>query len=325
MSMRSVAAHAPIHCAVCRPRASLRCCTASAASRRQLLSLTASLALSLAWKASADGGEGVLAALQAEAASAFAAQDFPTADAALTKLIQLQPSACWLEGRAQVRVDAKAFSLAVSDYEAALAMLPAELDDGGAVARLRSGRALAYEGVSRWSDALADYDAALDAAARGGFSPDPYILNSRANVLASLQRWSEAREAYQQSAAIFQSSSGYRRGASTTSRLDGAIYAAANAALMRCQLGDDAGAAQELSAVARRAPNSADARAALAALNWALGRPEQAEEAWERACTRAEGCARYRDADYVTRIRRWPPRMVQLLGNFLQLRTPTPP
>jgi hypothetical protein len=150
------------------------------------------------------------------------------------------------------------------------------------------------------------------------------VLNSRGNVLASLTRWSEAREAYSGAAAIFQASAGYRRGASTTSRLDGAIYAAANAALMRAQAGDDDGAATELASVARRAPNSADARAALAALRWAQGRPGDAEEAWSGACATAQGCGRYKDADYVARIRRWPPRMVAHLDAFLQLRPPPP-
>ncbi len=297
---------APAPCGVTHRRQ--RCVNAAATSRREAaLSLgaaAATLALSLAFRAGADGGEGVLAALQAEAANAFAAQDFATAEAALSKLVRctwrhgvntlradalrppqihLEPAnVSWLEGRAQVRVDAKRFEAAIGDFNEALALLPvSERDDSGAAARLRAGRALAFEGVSRWADALADYDAALAAASRGGFKPDPYILNSKGNVLSSLQRWDEARQAYSESAAIFQSSAGYRRGASTTSRLDGAIYAASNAALMRAQLGDDAGAAADVAAVARRAPNSADARAAQAALLWALGKPEQAEEAWE--------------------------------------------
>ena len=116
------------------------------------------------------------------------------------------------------------------------------------------------------------------------------------------------------------SSKGYRRGSSTTSRLDGAIYATTNAALMDSQLGDDEKAMTELANVARRAPNSADARAALASLRWAAGRRAEAEEAWNSACGRAEGCAKYKDIDYVQRIRRWPPRMVKHLQAFLQLR-----
>ena len=89
---------------------------------------------------------------------------------------------------------------------------------------------------------------------------------------------------------------------------------------MDSQLGDDDKAMTELANVARRAPNSADARAALAALRWAAGRRAKAEEAWNSACGRAEGCSKYKDIDYVQRIRRWPPRMVKHLQAFLQLR-----
>jgi len=298
-------------------------------SRRSILALTAAAAAAPAFSlviprraVAADDGTAALAALQAEAASAFAAQDFATAEACLSKLIALDASPRrleWLEGRAQVRVDAKRFKEALEDFDAALS---AELDDdaSGTGARLHAGRALAHEGLYQWEQALVDYNVALEAASKGGFKPDPYVLNSRGNVYASLARWDEARQDYLASAAIFQSSQGYRRGASTTSRLDGAIYAASNAALMRAQLGDDAGAEADLAAVARRAPNSADARAARAALLWALGKNGDAESAWESACARAEGCRAYRDLDYVGRIRRWPPRMVEHLRAFLELR-----
>lgn len=63
-------------------------------------------------------------------------------------------------------------------------------------ARLLSGRALANEGLSRWRAALGDYDAALAAAAAGGESPDPYIINARGNCLNSLGEYAAAREEY---------------------------------------------------------------------------------------------------------------------------------
>jgi predicted Zn-dependent protease len=264
------------------------------------------------------------AALQNAAATAFAAQDFAAAESALTELVALQPAELsWLEGRAQVRTDAKRFREALQDFDAALVVASTQdASEEPAVARLRAGRALALEGLARWDDALADYDAAIAAAAVSHFAPDPYVLNSRGNVLSSLARWAEAREAYKLAASTFQGAKGMRRGASTTARLDGAIYAAANAALMLAQSGDTDGAAAEIAAVARRAPNSADARAALAALRWAQGRRAEAEEAWESACTRNSGCGAYRDADYVRRIRRWPPVMVGNMDAFLRLSAP---
>jgi hypothetical protein len=46
------------------------------------------------------------------------------------------------------------------------------------------------------------------------------------------------------------------------------VFAASNAALALAQLGDEGGAMAEMQRVARRAPGSADMRAALAALYW---------------------------------------------------------
>lgn len=50
--------------------------------------------------------------------------------------------------------------------------------------------------------------------------------------------------------------------------VSGAIFAASNAAIMLVQLGDEGGAVLEMQRIARRAPGSADMRAALAALYW---------------------------------------------------------
>jgi hypothetical protein len=63
-------------------------------------------------------------------------------------------------------------------------------------ARLLSGRALAHEGLSNWSLALDDYNAAIQLAAAGGESPDPYVINSRGNCHNSLGEWGQAREDY---------------------------------------------------------------------------------------------------------------------------------
>ena len=52
----------------------------------------------------------------------------------------------------------------------------------------------------------------------------------------------------------------------------GAVFAASNAAIMLAQLGDESGAVTEMQRIARRAPGSADMRAALAALYWSQAR-----------------------------------------------------
>jgi len=257
--------------------------------------------------------------LQAVAAGAYNRQDFTKAKEALTKLIENEPeSAAWLEGRAQVLVDQKEFQEAISDYTRCLEIIPEK--DLGAEARLRAGRALAEEGIYQWEPALVDYNRALELAITAGFRPDPYVLNSRGNVRGSLNDWKGAKEDYEGAFAAFQSASGFRNGSSTTQRLDGAIYARSNAALATAELGDTDSAIKELEGLVRRAPNSSDVRAALAALYWEQGKRESAEDLWNDACGLYSGCAQYKDIDFVRRIRRWPPSMVSRLENFLQVR-----
>ena len=257
--------------------------------------------------------------LQSVAADAYNRQDFTKAKEALTKLIENEPeSASWLEGRAQVLVDQKQFKEAISDYSRCLEIIPTK--DLGAEARLRAGRALAEEGIYQWEPALVDYNRALELATTAGFRPDPYVLNSRGNVRGSLNDWKGAKEDYEGAFAAFQSASGFRNGSSTTQRLDGAIYARSNAALATAELGDADSAIKELEGLVRRAPNSTDVRAALAALYWEQGKRESAEDLWNDACGLYFGCAQYKDLDFVRRIRRWPPSMVSRLENFLQVR-----
>jgi tetratricopeptide (TPR) repeat protein len=305
--MPLVAAHISAGTARASPGCSRRCALAAALA---LLTPPARAVVP------ADG----LAELQERAASAFASQDFAAANAALSQLVEAEPqNIAWLEGRAQVAVDAKNFEAALLDFNKAL---PLATEDGAALARLHSGRALALEGLARWEEALEDYNISQTLAQEAGFTPDPYIANSRGNVLSSLGRWVEARAAYSASSATFQGARGFRRGASTTSRLDGAIYSGINAALCLAQLGDVEAAAKELRGLSRRAPNSVDARAALAALAYAAGNTAEAESYWSDACSKQESCGLYRDGDYVVRIRRWPPRLVAALDDFLQLRVP---
>jgi tetratricopeptide (TPR) repeat protein len=105
----------------------------------------------------------------------------------------------------QVLVDGKSFSPAIKDYDSAISLESSRGDsDPGTLARLYAGRALALEGLSKWEQALMDYDKALDFADRAGFSPDPYIINSRGNIMNSLGRWEEARENYLISSDLFQ-------------------------------------------------------------------------------------------------------------------------
>jgi len=313
-----------------RPRATRTCIRAVSAPpsgpgpgdgfrRRDAVAL---LTLALALPATAS--EPATAALQREATEAYENADFPRAYRALSLLCDEDPDNRdrWLEGKAQVGVDLKKFSASIKDYTELLesAERASTNPDTGASARFHSGRALAYEGLSEFAEAMAEYEIVVRLAREGGFVPDPYVVNSLGNCKASLGDWRGAREEYLESSNLFQTSRGFRSGASTTQRLDGAVYASANAALAAAQLGDEEAAEREFRAVARRAPNSADMRAALAALLYSSGRIAEAEEQWEQACTRNVGCGRYRDLDYVRRVRRWPPVMVEKLETFLSVR-----
>jgi tetratricopeptide (TPR) repeat protein len=265
--------------------------------------------------------------LEALATRAYASRDFGVAIRTLDALIRRDPlNARWREMRAAALVDNKRFAEAIADYDTCLrvtsmrASAPASFPDRP---RLLAGRGLANEGLSDWVAAIDDYTSALEEAKAAGANPDPYILNSRGNCRASLGEWSLAREDYLASAEGFQSARREVGGAGTLQkRLDGAVFALSNAALMLAQLGDDEKAIKEMQTVARKAPGSADMRAALAAQYWAAGLEVEAENEWEFACSRITvGCSYYQDEEWLRRIRRWPPIMIERLVAFLAVRT----
>ncbi|MCO5571177.1 hypothetical protein L7F22_024911 [Adiantum nelumboides] len=216
----------------------------------------------------------------------------------------------WLEARGQVRIDAKRFNDAVSDFTEVVSRNPKNF-------KAYSGRALAYEGLGQWQNAIQDYTTALEQAQLLTGSFEPYIVNSRGNAFASLGKYHEALQDYLLSVQGFQQAK----------ELDGAIYAAGNAALTRIQLGDEAKGMKELMNVARRAPASIDMRAALAALYWSQGLEQAAEEQWNFTCNSInpgqvfDSCYLYRDLDWLSRIRRWPPAMVERMESFLKLKS----
>ena len=306
---------------------------------------------------SASATASTAAELRASALAAFNARDFPRAVRFLTRLAALEPGEyAWREALAQCFVDGGGFAFggaeessrrAVAEYTEAIALLEkAFLSNGDGdgdgdgfdepsrrsaarlsseflvtKARLLAGRALAYELDQKWSSAIAEYDDAIATAARGGAPADPLILNQKANALAASGDWAAARLAYLESAQGFRDagkSGSAPREKNARFRADGVAFASSNAALALAELGDLRGAEVELRAVSRRAPGLVDARAALAALYWASGRPEDAEREWEFACDNVDvGCAKYRDPRWVAETRRWPPAMAEMLRRFL--------
>ena len=259
------------------------------------------------------------ASLEMRARTAYRAKRLDEAYALLTELHELEPGdGQWLERRAQCLVDLKRFEEAIRDFDAAVALYEPEYRSLG----LLSNRALAYEGLSDWRSALRDYDEVVRLSSAINRAP-PYVLNSRGNALCALGAYEEALESYRLATETFQKSR----------NLSGAIYARSNAALMLAELGREDEAISEFEAVARRAAGSIDARAALAAIRWSRGEVAEAETTWNWACEKInsgvlteggpalDGCALYRDEDWLRRIRRWPPSMVDKQMRFVRLQS----
>jgi len=260
-------------------------------------------------------------ALNAE--ESFSKKDFRQAEKYLTTLLAREPYEMkWYEARAQVRVDAKLFEDALKDYSIALKLMTDNINSTKTDrARLLSARALAYEGESKWQEALYDYNTALELASEDGRLEDPYVLNSRGNVKSSLGMYEDARKDYLLAAEGFRQAKGFIDvDGRSNQRLNGEVYACTNAALMLSQFGNTSEVLREMQNIARRAPYLVDIHVALASMYWEVAREEEAETQWEFACEKiTTGCKFYRNLDWVKRIRRWPPSMVLRLQNFLEV------
>ena len=92
--------------------------------------------------------------------------------------------------------------------------------------------------------------------------------------------------------------------------------AAAHSPPRYLQLGDLVEAERQLRNLIRRYPLFADARAGLTALLWQRGAAGEAESHWAAASGLDP---RYRQSEWLSQIRRWPPEPVHALENFLAL------
>lgn len=258
-------------------------------------------------------------AIYSRAVNFFNASDFKSSEEELSRLLAREPAKNeWREFRAQVRIDAKLFEEAIDDFNIALNTTDAITDR----ARLLAGRALAHEGLSHWEDSLNDYNSAIQLASSSALEPDPYVLNSRGNVKASLGLYDDARIDYCNAAEGFRRAKGFFDNTGMSSaRLDGEMFARGNAALMLVQIGSEDIALKEMKAIILKAPGNTDMRAALAALYWHSNDQLAAETQWEFACDHiSTGCRLYQDTDWLYRIRRWPPIMVTRLKSFLDFK-----
>ena len=181
---------------------------------------------------------------------------------------------------------------AIADQSQAL-----ELEPGSADAHLNRGTA--EEALAQWQAAAADYRWILERYPEPG-EPRASALYNLGNVLGSEGDWAAAQASF----------------AAAAEARPGFAMARSSAALALFQLGELEGAERELRNLIRRYPLFADARAALTALLWQRGAGGEAESHWAAA---AGLDPRYRQGEWLLSTRRWPPRPVQALEQFLAL------
>lgn len=177
---------------------------------------------------------------------------------------------------------------AIADQTRAL-----ELDPQAGDAHLNRGTA--EEALGRWDEASADYEAVLRQQ-----PDDASALYNLGNVAGSRGDWTLAREQFLAAAEA----------------RPGFAMARSSAALAALQLQQRDQAEVELRRLIRRHPLFADARAGLTALLWQKGASGEAESHWAAASGLD---SRYRDLTWLRDVRRWPPRAVEALGQFLTL------
>ncbi|MEB3263243.1 MAG: tetratricopeptide repeat protein, partial [Synechococcus sp.] len=125
-------------------------------------------------------------------------------------------------------------------------------------------------------------------------------LYNLGNVLGSQGDWAGAQASF----------------AAAAEARPGFAMARSSAALAAFQLGDLEAAEKQLRQLILRYPLFADARAGLTALLWRVGARGEAESHWAAASGLDP---RYRQEEWLLRIRRWPPEPVQALAQFLAL------
>ena len=157
-------------------------------------------------------------------------------------------------------------------------------------------RGIAEEALGLWLQAKKDYMFVISKDSKN-FS----ALYNLANVEGSTSEWDKARDLFSK-AALYN---------------PGFAMARSSMALADFQLGNIDESEKELKKLIRRYPTFADARAALTALNWAKGESGQAESNWI-AVTELD--PRYSDGEWLKKIRRWPPRPIKDLMNFIDLK-----
>ncbi|CAG9460596.1 unnamed protein product [Pedinophyceae sp. YPF-701] len=158
-------------------------------------------------------------------------------------------------------------------------------------------RGVALETLGRFSEAERDYRAVV------AVSPnDPAAWNNLGNVSLASGDYESAVDFYGKAVAL-------------TGPADFA-FASANLALATYETGRRNQAVKQMRALLRRFPEFTDMRAALVAALWRDGLEGQAEAEWSRVDD-----PRYKDVDWLTRFRKWPPSVTRDLSAFLSLKS----
>jgi tetratricopeptide (TPR) repeat protein len=215
--------------------------------------------------------------------------DFAQAETYWTQMIEQFPTnpAAW-SNRGNARVSQNKLEAALADYNKAMELAPNATDP-----YLNRGTAL--EGLGRWNEAIADYSRVLE------LDPnDAMAYNNRGNAVAGMGDWEKAIADYKKATQI----------------APNFAFARANYALALYQTGQKDAAIREMRNIIRKYPQFADVRAALTAALWEQGKKGEAESNWVAAVGLDK---RYKDLDWVAKIRRWPPVMVSALEKFQKL------
>jgi tetratricopeptide (TPR) repeat protein len=219
-----------------------------------------------------------------------------------------------LKGRANVLIDNKKFDQAIDDLNKAIILM----DDGEKVdgtARYPEfpdtfvNRGLAKEGLSQWEGAISDYTKAINLWGGGrGKGINPFVLTFKGNALSKLGRYEEALAEYSAASDLFLQERDVERFAD----------ARANYALALYGLDRRDEAVKEMKLVLRKFSGSSDMHVALAADEWDRGEYIAAIKNFNTACDGiSSGCEKYKDREWVSVVRRWPPNLVAKLEVFL--------
>ena len=285
-----------------------------------------------------------------QAFEAFDAKDLDLAERLFTETIAEWRSlgrpreelSALLVARANVRTDLKRFRASLGDLDESLEIMAVDglRPDGRAAyveyADAFAQRGLAHEGLAgraeqrdastpasvEWQRAIDDYDTSL----RLLGAPQPYVLSYRGNARAALAREVGAPRAPE----LYEAALGdFREAEALFARKEGQNSARRNDALANQALAlyalDRTDAAFSLAKLTvKRDPGLTDMRALVAAEAWRRGDSQTADDAWYVACNEiSTGCAKYRDRNWLTTVRRWPQNLVDAQLAFLDRRRPS--